>query len=81
MSVVFSYAKRVFGFLPRLFEVGFYVSMGPIAGPIAAVAVRYLRKGEVVLAGLWAVTIPLIWLDIASLTAWLAHRLHVHWPT
>ena len=69
--------RRVLRFLPRVFEVGFYVSMGPIAGPIAAVAVRYARKGEPLLATLWAVTIPLVWLDLASATAFLAHKFHI----
>ncbi len=65
---------RPFGRIARLAAL---VSLGPIAGPMAAMAERYVRRGEMILAAMWLVAIPLIWLDIASLTAFLAHKFHI----
>ena len=65
---------RPFG---RVVRLAAFVSLGPIAGPIAALAERYARRGELILAAMWLVAIPLIWLDIASLTAFLAHKFHI----
>ncbi|HEY3814895.1 MAG TPA: hypothetical protein VGL66_16880 [Caulobacteraceae bacterium] len=63
--------------LVRFFRLAFCVSLGPIAGPIAAVAMRRAANGEPVLAALWASLIPLVWIDLATATAYLAHRLHI----
>ncbi len=61
----------------RVARLAALVSLGPIAGPMAALAERYARRGELILAAMWLVAIPLIWLDIASLTAFLAHKFHI----
>ena len=63
--------------LLRFLRLGFCVSLGPIAGPIAALAMRRAEQGEPVLAFLWASLIPLVWIDLASATAYLAHQFHI----
>ena len=63
--------------LARIARLAALVSLGPIAGPMAAMAEKYARRGELILAAMWLTAIPLIWLDIASLTAFLAHRFHI----
>jgi hypothetical protein len=77
MPPMFAFFARLSRPIARLAKLAAYISLGPIAGPMAAMAERYARRGELILAAMWLTAIPLIWLDIASLTAFLAHKFHI----
>ena len=44
-----------------------WLLLGPIAGPLAEGAFRSLREGQTVLAGLYALAIPMAWLVLVAL--------------
>jgi hypothetical protein len=49
-----------------------YVALGPISGPLVAGIFRNLARGELVLAGLYALALPLAAMELAMLAAQLA---------
>ena len=42
-----------------------WLLLGPLTAPLAEGMFRNLRKGETVLASLYALAIPLVWLDLS----------------
>ena len=44
-----------------------WLLLGPISGPLAEGAYRNLRQGETVLAGLYLLAIPIVWVGLAAL--------------
>jgi hypothetical protein len=53
--------------MQRLKKFAPWLLLGPITGPLAEGVYRNLRKGETVLACLYAVAIPITWLDLLAL--------------
>ena len=80
MAAFTQFFARVIGAHPkvvRFVRLAFCVSLGPIAGPLAAMAMRRAAEGTPFLAALWASLIPLAWIDLAAATAYLAHKFHI----
>ena len=46
-----------------------YAALGPITGPLVAGLVRSVRAGEVALAGLYGLAIPVTYAGLVSLAA------------
>lgn len=56
----------------RFVALAGYAAMGPITGPLVAGVVRNLAKRQPVLAGLYALALPIALLNLALLSAWAA---------
>ncbi len=56
----------------RFLTLAGYAALGPITGPCAAGFVRNVRRGNLVLAGLWVVAWGLLWMDLGLLAKWSA---------
>lgn len=60
----------------RLCALAAYAVLGPITGPLAAGALRSLRNGDKVLAGLYLAAIPAAFGLLSLVAAWSVGALH-----
>jgi hypothetical protein len=59
----------------RLLALTGYSILGPITGPLVAGIIRNLGKGELLLACLYALALPVAWYELAALATWAADAL------
>jgi hypothetical protein len=52
-----------------------YAVLGPITGPLVAGIVRSLGKGDLLLACLYALALPVAWYELAAVATWAAGAL------
>ena len=59
----------------RLLALTGYTILGPITGPLVAGIIRSLGRGELLLACLYALALPVAWYELAALATWAADAL------
>ena len=67
--------RRLDGFMTsrkRLLALSGYTVLGPITGPLVAGIIRNLGKGELLLACLYALALPVAWYELAAVATWAA---------
>jgi hypothetical protein len=59
----------------RLLTLTGYTMLGPITGPLVAGIIRNLGKGELLLACLYALALPVAWYELVAAATWAAEAL------
>lgn len=61
--------------MDKLKRIAPYMALGPISGPLAAAAVYYFKRGEVVLGSLYVLAIAEIFVVLPVVVAHLTQRI------